>query len=144
MYLNAVTLIGFVGADPKQRASRGNGGAFTVLSLATQRSWKNSQDQWTSKTEWHRVCIFRPQLSEYALQNIEKGSHVLVTGSLISSIYERPNGKGEKATATKITSWSIRADVVRRLDRGELDPEVATDRSEASEQYAEESSVNSI
>ena len=29
--------------------------------------------------------------------SIKKGSHVLIEGSLISSIYERPNGKGKKA-----------------------------------------------
>jgi hypothetical protein len=48
---------------------------------------------------------------------------VLVEGSLISSTNEQPNGKGKKAKAAKITSWSIRADVVRKLDRGEPEPE---------------------
>src|SRR6267154_2791615 len=110
MYLNSVTIVGFVGADPEQRQSRNNGAKFTVLSVATQRS---------SKTEWHRVCIFRPRLADYVAQTIKKGSHVLIEGSLISSTYERPNGKGKKATTAKITSWSIRADAVRKLDRGE-------------------------
>ena len=40
-YLNSVTIIGFVGADPEQRQARNNNGSkFTVLSLATQRSWE--------------------------------------------------------------------------------------------------------
>ena len=123
MYLNSVTIVGFVGADPEQRQAKGNGTKFTVLSVATQRSWKNAQDEWTSKTEWHRVAIFRPRLADYVLANIKKGSHILVEGSLISSAYERANGKGKKAETLKITSWSIRADVVRRLDRGEPEPE---------------------
>jgi hypothetical protein len=42
----------------------------------------------------------------------------------VSSTYERPNGKSKKPTTTKITSWSIRTDVVRRLDRAE--PELET------------------
>jgi single-stranded DNA-binding protein len=63
-------------------------------------------------------------LAEYVATAIKKGSHVLVEGSLVSSIYERPNGKSKKSATTKITSWSIRADVVRRLDRGE--PELET------------------
>src|SRR6266480_3194144 len=42
-YLNSVTIIGFVGADPEQRQARNNNGSkFTVLSVATQRSWKNT------------------------------------------------------------------------------------------------------
>jgi hypothetical protein len=58
-YLNSVTIIGFVGADPEQRQARNNNGSkFTVLSVATQRSWKNTDDEWASKTEWHRVCVF--------------------------------------------------------------------------------------
>jgi hypothetical protein len=42
---------------------------------------------------------------------------------LVNSTYEQPNGKGKKSKAAKITSWSIRADVVRRLDRNEQEPQ---------------------
>ena len=118
-YLNSVTLVGFVGADPEQRQAKGNGLKFTVFSLATQRSWKNVDDEWSSKTEWHRVVVFRPLLAERIVATIKKGAHVLVEGSLVSSTYEQPNGKGKKSKTTKITSWSIRADVVRKLDRNE-------------------------
>jgi hypothetical protein len=51
MYLNTATIVGFVGADPEQRQVKSNGTKFTVLSVATQRSWKNAQDEWSSKTE---------------------------------------------------------------------------------------------
>jgi len=115
-YLNSVTLVGFVGSDPEQRQAKGNGSKLTVFSLATQRSWKNADDEWTSKTEWHRIVLFRPRLADHVARTIKKGAHVLVEGSLVSSIYQ-PNGKGKKSKATKITSWSIRADVVRKLDR---------------------------
>ena len=137
MYLNSVTIVGFVGAEPEQRQARASGAKFTVLSVATQRSWRNAQDEWVSKTEWHRVAIFRPRLAEYVLQSVRKGSHVLVEGSLISSTFERPNGKGKKAQAAKITSWSIRADAVRRLDRGEPEPEAVAPNSLASEEPPE-------
>jgi single-stranded DNA-binding protein len=67
--------------------------------------------------------VFRPRLAEFVVAKIKKGAHVLIEGSLVSSIYEQPNGKGKKAATTKITSWFIRADVVRRLDRNEPEPE---------------------
>jgi single-strand DNA-binding protein len=74
--LTSVTIIGFVGADPEQRQARNNNGSkFTVLSVATQRSWKNTDDEWASKTEWHRVCVFRPRLAEYVATTIKKGDH---------------------------------------------------------------------
>ena len=62
--LTAMTIVGFVGADPEQRQARNNGSRFTVLSVATQRSWKNAEDEWVSKVEWHRVaiiCNLRPR-----------------------------------------------------------------------------------
>jgi len=125
-YLNSVSLIGFVGADPEQRQARNNGAKFTVLSVATQRSWKNAQDEWSSKVEWHRVCVFRPLLAARVAATIKKGAHVLVEGSLVSSTCEQLNGKSKMSKAAKITSWSIRADVVRKLDRGEPEPDAAT------------------
>src|SRR6266581_4442404 len=111
--VNSVTLVGFVGSDPEQRQAKGNGAKFTVLSVATQRSWKNPDDEWTSKTEWHRIVVFRPLLAERVATTIKKGAHILVEGSLVSSTYEQPNGKGKKSKTSKITSWSVRADVVR-------------------------------
>jgi single-stranded DNA-binding protein len=73
------------------------------------------------------------------LQTIKKGSHVLIEGSLISSIYERANGKGKKATTAKITSWCIRAHIVRKLDRGQPEPETIASNSHASDQAPEAS-----
>ena len=79
-YLNSVTIVGFVAADPKQRQARNNGSKFTVLSVATQRSWKNAEDEWSSKTEWHRVVLFRPRLADHVACNIKKGSHLWCAG----------------------------------------------------------------
>ena len=62
---------------------------------------------------------------------------MLVEDSLVSSTSEQPNGKGKKSKTTKIMSWSIRADAVRKLDRGEPEPQAAV--SEASEHSSESS-----
>jgi single-strand DNA-binding protein len=121
MYLNHVQLIGFLGKDPEKRQVRGNGANFTVLSVATQQSWKDSKDEWQSKTEWHRVVAFN-RLGESLAESLHRGDHVLVDGLLVSSKYERENGKSKKAKAEQFSVfWSVRANSVRRLSRAEAD-----------------------
>jgi single-stranded DNA-binding protein len=62
-------------------------------------------------------------LAEHVATAIKKGAHVLIEGELVSSTYERPNGDSKKSATTKITSWSIRADVVHKLKRTDKEPE---------------------
>ena len=131
MYLNHVQLIGFLGKDPEKRQVRGNGANFTVLSVATQQSWKDSKDEWQSKTEWHRVVAFN-RLGESIAESLHKGDHVLVDGLLVSSKYERENGKSKKAKVAKVAIfWSVRANSVRRLSRAEAEVPTAPPSTEA-------------
>ena len=53
MYLNRLTLIGFTGGDAETKTIS-NGSTFTAFSVATQRSWKNSEGVWESP---HRMAI---------------------------------------------------------------------------------------
>ncbi len=56
--LNKVMLIGNLGADPEVRYMPA-GGAVTTVSLATTRTWKDSQTgEKRDATEWHRVVFF--------------------------------------------------------------------------------------
>jgi single-strand DNA-binding protein len=121
MYLNHVQLIGFLGKDPEKRQVRGNGANFTLLSIATQQSWKDSNDEWQARTEWHRVMAFN-RLGESIADTLHKGDHVLVDGQLVSSKYEQENSKSKEAKAVKFAIfWSVRANSVRRLSRAEAE-----------------------
>ena len=107
--------------DPEKRQVRGNAGNFTVLSVATQQSSKDSNEEWQARTEWHRVVAFN-RLGESIADTLHKGDHVLVDGQLVSSKYERENGKSRKAKASKFAIfWSVRANSVRRLSRAEAE-----------------------
>jgi single-strand DNA-binding protein len=127
MYLNSISIIGFLGKDPERRQVRGNGVAYTVLSVATQHSWKNARDEWQSKTDWHRVVLWNNRVA--FAERLHAGDHILVGGTLVSSTYEREIGKGKKAATLKLTSWSIRANVVRKLNRAEKEPEAVSTAS---------------
>jgi single stranded DNA-binding protein len=125
MYQNTVHLIGYLGNSPEQKSAKQTGRKYTVFSLATKRAWKGADDQWHSKTEWHRVIAWNG-VGEYAAAKLRKGDHVYIEGTLVSSSYEREIGKGKKAAKLKLTSWSIRANVVRKLNRRENQPEAAS------------------
>ena len=86
MYLNRLTLIGFIGADAEIK-NGANGSQFTVFSVATKRSLKNRQGEWESRTEWHRSIAFG-KLGEFAA-TLKKGAHVEVEGELRSREYEK-------------------------------------------------------
>ena len=49
MYLNRITLIGFIGSDAERKAA--NATNIAIFSLATKTSWKNDADSWESRTE---------------------------------------------------------------------------------------------
>ena len=130
MYLNSIQIIGFLGKDPERRQVRGNGAAYTVLSVATQHSWKNAQEEWQSKTDWHRVVLWNNRVA--FAEHLHADDHILVGGTLVSSTYEREISKGKKAATLKLTSWSIRANIVRKLNRVAKEPEAVSAASDNS------------
>jgi hypothetical protein len=63
MYLNRITLIGFIGSDAEKNAA--NATNIAIFSLATKTSWKNDAGSWESRTEWHR-CVAFGKLADFA------------------------------------------------------------------------------
>ena len=58
-------------------------------------------------------------------------------GQLVSSKYERENGKSKKAKAAKFAIfWSVRANSVRRLSRAEAENPVAAASTEPASEDA--------
>jgi single-strand DNA-binding protein len=125
---NTIQIIGNLGRDPEQREARANGAPFTVLSVATRRAWKNVEGNWESCTDWHRIVCFQ-RIGESALA-LHKGDQVFVAGSLVSSKYDRTVGNGKKPTTLKLTSWQIRANVLRKLKRAPKEPDATASGSQ--------------
>src|ERR1700720_1013695 len=97
MYQNRATLIGFLGKDAEVKTTR-SGVSFTVLSLATKRSWKDRESgERKSETTWHR-CIVWGKLGEFAA-TLTKGAHVQVEGEIRTREY--PPNAGKSAEVTK-------------------------------------------
>ncbi len=120
MYQNRVHLIGYLGRNPEQKSVRGADRKYAVLSLATQRSWKGADEEWHSKTEWHRVVAWNG-LGEYAAAKLRKGDHIYVEGVLVSSTYQKEFGKGKNKITVPVKLWQVKAGSIRKLNRARKD-----------------------
>jgi single-strand DNA-binding protein len=115
MYLNSVTLTGFIGGDAESRTSKDGKVNFTIFSLATKNSWKDRESgEWVSRTEWHRAIAFG-KLAEMA-GTLLKGDHVQIQGHLQTREYQKP-AEGKKKTADKQRSTQIRVVSILKIER---------------------------
>jgi len=113
MYSNRATLTGFIGKDAEVRNTR-NQASFTILSLATKRSWKDRESgDYKSQTTWHR-CIAFGKLGEYAA-TLTKGAHVQIEGEIRTREYTPNSGKNSGDSKKSITE--VRVQSVVKLDR---------------------------
>ena len=108
MFMNRLTLIGFLGQDAEHKFTR-NGSSYTILSIATKRSWKDDAGDWQSRTEWHRSVVYG-KLGEFAT-TLRKGAHVQIEGELRSREYQKDGAKHRV--------WECIAECILKLDRAE-------------------------
>jgi single-strand DNA-binding protein len=113
MYLNRVTLIGFIGNDAEKKVAGTTN--LAIFSLATKTSWKNDSGSWESRSEWHR-CVAFGKLADFA-GALKKGAHVAIEGELRSHEYEREVVVGAEKTTVTQRVWEIRVDTLLKLDR---------------------------
>jgi single-strand DNA-binding protein len=116
MYANRVSLTGFLGKDAEVKTTRNNA-SFTVLSLATKRSWKDrASGERQSETTWHRIIAWG-RLGEYAA-NLTKGMHLQIEGEIRTREYVQKSGG--KSAEVKKSITEIRATGIAKLDRSKV------------------------
>jgi len=89
--LNKVMVIGNVGRDPEMRYIP-SGKPVTSFSVATSRSWTNSEGERREETEWFNVVAWG-NLAEICKQHLHKGQQVYVEGRLQTRSWEDHEGK---------------------------------------------------
>ncbi len=102
--LNEVRLIGNLGQDPEINQSQF--GAVANLSVATTKNWKDKNEEWQSKTEWHRVVGFG--FAADAAGKLCKGNQVFIAGELQTRKWQDKNGNDRWTT-------EVKAHVIRKL-----------------------------
>lgn len=106
--INKVILIGNVGKDPEVRQFEN--GSVGEISVATNESYLDKNQQWQTITEWHTVKVFG-KLSEKC-SRIRKGDLLYVEGKLKHRSWDKDDG-------TKGYATDVRAVVLRKLNKDE-------------------------
>ena len=116
MYLNQVSLIGFLGKDAELKTTNKDRD-FVILSIATTRSWKDKESQeYKRETDWHRVVAWG-NLTKFA-QKLKKGEQIFVQGELRPRQYNKQVGKGKTKEEVTMYVADIHADTITRLRPG--------------------------
>ena len=93
--LNKVMVIGNLGRDPEMRFTP-NGKSVANFTIASNRSWKSSDGDWHTETEWFNVVVWA-NLAEFAKENFKKGNLVYVEGRLQSRSWQDHDGNKHRS-----------------------------------------------
>jgi len=116
---NQITILGYLGNDASSKNA--NGTTVTKFSVATKKSWKDENNEWQEKTQWHQVVFFA-QNFEAITSRLVKGALVFVQGQLTTHEYDRTikvpaGGKKIIEHVMKQLVVEIKAETIRVLDR---------------------------
>ncbi len=95
---NRVQLIGNLGNEPDIIITE-SGKKLAKFSLATNETYKNSDEEKVTETQWHNIIAWN-NLAEIIEKYVHKGHEIVVEGKLISRSYETK--EGEKRYITEV------------------------------------------
>ena len=102
--VNKVILVGNVGQDPEVKYTA-SGVPVAKVSIATNERFKDKNDAWQDRTEWHSVVAWQ-RLAEIVGEYVRKGSKLYVEGKLQTSTWEDKQS-GERKYRTEIVARDI-------------------------------------
>ncbi|MBI5233428.1 MAG: single-stranded DNA-binding protein [Deltaproteobacteria bacterium] len=94
--VNKVILVGNLGSDPEIRYAP-TGVAIANFRIATTETFTNKDGQKQSKTEWHRVVVFR-KLAEICGEYLSKGKQVYIEGKIQTRQWQDRDGNKRYTT----------------------------------------------
>ncbi|CAL8120547.1 unnamed protein product [Orchesella dallaii] len=101
--VNHVNLMGRVGGDPQKRGTQEH--PVVVFSVATHSNYNYQTGGVLQKTDWHRICVFKPYLRDSVYKYLNKGQRVYVTGRI--SYGEIKDESGTSHTTTSIIADDV-------------------------------------
>ncbi|XP_055677349.1 single-stranded DNA-binding protein, mitochondrial [Lutzomyia longipalpis] len=101
--VNNVTLLGRVGVEPQIRGTEEH--PVVTFSLATHENYKYESGDWSQKTDWHRIVVFKPNLRESVMNYLRRGQRTMVQGRI--SYGEITDQEGKQRVSTSIIADDV-------------------------------------
>jgi single-strand DNA-binding protein len=102
--VNKVILVGNVGKDPEVKYTPG-GMPVARFSVATSENYKDRNDEWQERTEWHSIVAWQ-RLAEIVGEYVRKGAKLYIEGRLQTSSWE-DRESGSRKYRTEIVARDI-------------------------------------
>jgi len=118
--LNKVMIIGHLGRDPEMRYTP-SGRPVTNFNVATSRSWKTSENERRTETEWFNVVAWG-SLAEICNQYLTKGQQVYIEGRLQTRRWEEDGVR--RSTVEIVAKEMIMIGPRKRKDNDESQEEI--------------------
>ena len=97
---NYVTLVGNIGSNT-QITNFENGKSVARFSLATQKTTRKNDGNYTNLVEWHRIFAWG-NIAQFIEKYGEKGKKVAIHGRLVNRSYLNPEGKKRNLTEVEV------------------------------------------
>ena len=102
--VNKVILVGNVDQDPEVKYTP-SGVPVAKVSLATNERFKDGNDQWQDRTEWHSIVAWQ-RLAEIVGEYVRKGTKLYIEGKLQTTSWQ-DRQSGEKKHPTEIVARDL-------------------------------------
>ena len=100
--VNKIILVGNIGNEPELRFTQ-KGNPFLILSLATNRDYKNAAGDEVSETHWHKATLWGNRAQACA-KYLMKGSRIYLEGELRNSSWTDKNGNTRRTSEVHVNS----------------------------------------
>jgi single-strand DNA-binding protein len=125
--VNKVILVGNVGKDPEVKYST-SGTPIAKFSLATNERFKDRNQEWQERTEWHSIVAWQ-RLAEIVGEYVAKGSKLYVEGKIQTSSWE-DRQSGERKYRTEIVARDLLLLAPRESSGGDQQSSTSNDNED--------------
>lgn len=101
--INKVEIQGFLGQDAVEKTFE-SGRILVSMSLASNESYKNKNDEWVNSTTWHNITYWKNKKDEN-LDFLKKGELISALGKLNTRKYTDKND--QERYVTEVVAYKL-------------------------------------